>query len=98
MRKFRAVVGLSKGAGRGIELCRRGSENPNDWSRLRSRVATLRLSRHGELTAATSYRRGGFHVDHELESGRLFDRQVGRLCTLENLVGENRGAPVEVDQ
>ncbi len=33
----------------------------------------------------------GLQIDHQLELGRLFDRQVGRLRTLENLVDENGG-------
>src|SRR6266568_1664982 len=34
----------------------------------------------------------GLQIDDQFELGRLFDRQVGRLCTLEYLIDEN-GAP-----
>src|SRR5262245_54253121 len=39
---------------------------------------------------------GGLEVDDELELGRLLDRQIGGLGTLENLVHVNGSAPVEV--
>src|SRR5438874_1106550 len=39
-------------------------------------------------------RLGRLQVDHQFELGRLFDRQVRRLRTLENLVNEARGATI----
>jgi hypothetical protein len=33
----------------------------------------------------------GLQIDHQIELGRLFDRQVGRLRTHENLVDEDAG-------
>src|SRR5262245_1255809 len=33
-----------------------------------------------------------FHADHQLEFGRLFNRQIGGLCALEYLVDIGRGA------
>src|ERR1700716_3990560 len=33
----------------------------------------------------------GLQIDHQFELGRLLDRQVGRLRTLENLVDEDGG-------
>jgi hypothetical protein len=36
---------------------------------------------------------GGLEVDHQLELGRLFDGEVGRLGALEDLVYKSRGRP-----
>src|SRR5712664_826601 len=38
----------------------------------------------------------GLQIDHQFELGRLFDRQVGGLRTLENLVDENGGPTIKV--
>src|SRR5438105_8121649 len=38
----------------------------------------------------------GLQIDHQLELGRLFDRQVGRLRTLENLVDESGGPTIQI--
>src|ERR1700687_4838976 len=38
----------------------------------------------------------GLQIDHQLELGRLFDRQVGRLRTLENLVDEARSTTIYI--
>src|SRR5438876_7563190 len=38
----------------------------------------------------------GLQIDHQLELGRLFDRQVGRLRTLENLVDEDGGPTIKI--
>ena len=38
----------------------------------------------------------GLQIDHQLELGRLFDRQVGRLRTLENLVDEAGGPTIKI--
>jgi hypothetical protein len=43
--------------------------------------------RHGEAESPR-----GFQIDDKLEFGRLLDRQVGWLRTLENLVGKYGGA------
>jgi hypothetical protein len=40
--------------------------------------------RHGKAE-----RRGGLQIDHELECGRLLDRQIGRLLALEDPSGGN---------
>ena len=37
--------------------------------------------RHGEAE-----RLGGLHVDHQLEFGRLLNRQIGRLGAFEDLI------------
>jgi hypothetical protein len=47
--------------------------------------------RHGEAEAVSS-----LHIDHQLELGRLLDRQVRRLCTLEDLVHVDSGAPIQI--
>src|SRR5207237_953982 len=39
---------------------------------------------------------GGVQVEHELEPGRLLDRQVGRLCTLEDFPGVDTGPAIRV--
>src|SRR5262245_1785623 len=39
---------------------------------------------------------GGLHVDDQLESGWLLDRQVGWLGTLEDFVHIGRGAPIQI--
>jgi hypothetical protein len=39
---------------------------------------------------------GGLEVHHQFELGRLFDRQVGRLRTLENLVDESGGPTTKI--
>ena len=36
----------------------------------------------------------GLQIDHQLELGRLLDRQLGRVRTLENLVDEPRGTTI----
>src|SRR5262249_28440019 len=41
---------------------------------------------------------GGLTIDHQVEFGRLLDRQVARLCALENLVDERRGATEEIEE
>ena len=38
---------------------------------------------------------GGFQIDDELKFRRLLDRQVGWLCSFENLVDIDGGAPVQ---
>src|SRR6266704_1652047 len=38
----------------------------------------------------------GLQIDHQFELGRLFDRQVGRLRTLENLVDEDGGPTIKI--
>ena len=43
-------------------------------------------------------RLGGLEVDHQLELGRLLDRQVGGLGALENSVDIGGGAPEQVDK
>src|SRR3954465_15318721 len=40
----------------------------------------------------------GLQIDHKLELGRLFDRQVRRLRTLENLIGENGGPTIKISK
>src|SRR6476620_8448812 len=49
--------------------------------------------RHGEAEGFSS-----LHVDHKLELRRLFDRQVRRFRTLENLVDENGGATIKISK
>jgi hypothetical protein len=39
-------------------------------------------------------RPGGLQVDHQLEPGRLLDRNVGGIRAAQNLVGELGRAPV----
>ena len=39
-------------------------------------------------------RLGCLEVDHQLELGRLLDRQFGRFCALQDFIDENRG-PLE---
>src|SRR5258708_39208907 len=41
---------------------------------------------------------GGLTIYHQVEFGRLLDRQVAGLCTLENLVDEGRGATEEIEE
>src|SRR5262249_118521 len=41
---------------------------------------------------------GGLTIDHQVEFGRLLDRQVAGLCTLENLVDKRRGATEEIEE
>src|ERR1700730_13201467 len=41
---------------------------------------------------------GGLTIDHQVEFGRLLDRQVAGLCTLENLVDERRGATEKIEE
>src|SRR5262245_29583114 len=41
---------------------------------------------------------GGLTIDHQMEFGRLLDRQVAGLCALENLVDERRGATEEIEE
>src|SRR5262245_29385407 len=41
-------------------------------------------------------RLGGLEVDHQLEFRRLFNRQLGSLCSIENLDNERRRAPAQV--
>jgi hypothetical protein len=38
----------------------------------------------------------GLEVNHQIEFGRLLDRNVGRLCAAQNLVDESGGAPKQV--
>ena len=37
---------------------------------------------------------GGLQIDYQFKLGRLFDRQVGGVRTLENLVDEDGGATI----
>src|SRR5512145_3189506 len=39
---------------------------------------------------------GGFQIDHQLEFGRLFDRQSGRLYALQNFGDGYGGAAIQV--
>ena len=42
-------------------------------------------------------RLGCLQVDHQLELGRVLDRQLSRLLALQNAIDVPPGAPVEVD-
>src|SRR5215831_237071 len=41
---------------------------------------------------------GGFEADNQLEFRRLFDRQIGGLCSLQDFVHVSGGAAVEIGQ
>src|SRR6266566_6523488 len=43
-------------------------------------------------------RLGGLEVDHQLKLGGLFDRQIARLCSFQNLVHEICSAPESIGE
>src|SRR5215471_16082323 len=43
-----------------------------------------------------SERLGGLEIDHQLEFRRVFNRQLGSLCSIENLDNERRGAAAQI--
>jgi hypothetical protein len=45
--------------------------------------------RHGQTE-----RLGGLEIHNQFKLGRLFDREIPRRCSLENLVDESRGATI----
>ena len=77
------------------------------WRNLNSLYDQIKLlALFDHLVCAEEYRGwhgqaerfGSLNVDHQFELGRLFDRQVGRLRTLENLVDENGGPTIKISK
>ena len=73
---------------------RRAAEQRDELAPLHS----ITSSASGEQLGGTfeAERLGGLEVDHELELGRLHDRQVGRLLALENPAGIDAGLTIGV--
>ena len=59
-------------------------DNPKSFNDVRSRKY-VRRNREADLL-------GGFQVDHQLKLGRLLDRQIRRLDSLQDLLNEQCGA------
>ena len=73
---------------------RRAAEQGNELAALQLITSSARSEdccRHVEAE-----RLGGLEIDDRFEFRRPFDRQVGRLGALQNLVHERRGAPEHV--
>jgi hypothetical protein len=76
-----------------------GSVGMSQWCQIRTHAPQQTTTLFDHLVGAgeqcrwhnDAKRLCGLQIDHQLELGRLFDRQVGRLRTLENLVDEDGG-------
>jgi hypothetical protein len=49
------------------------------------------------MSTSAPSRLGGFEVDHQLELGRQYDRQITRLLAFEDASGINAGAEMRLD-
>jgi hypothetical protein len=55
-------------------------------------LADVRFGSLADKPSQAKIQRFGLEVDDQLEVGRLLDRQIVGLSSLENFVDENRGA------